>query len=104
MRIADAGRLLEAGSFGNLDNVPSVTIANFFAGDPNTRGGVRVAVRQMGDTQSSITVITGSGDNLSSQVRTYPAASVLSSPGSPSLLQEPIDPFGTVLASGVYVG
>jgi hypothetical protein len=62
---------------------------------------VRVAARDVnGDGKSDL--ITGSGDGESSRVRVYLSATVLGNP-APAADQE-LDPFGTTLANGVFVG
>lgn len=89
---------------GQLDTAYGNPIANFFvANDSLTRGGVRLAVKDIdGDDRADL--ITASGDNLSSRVRVYRGATIPQPNGvEPPLLQE-FDPFGLVLANGVFVG
>jgi uncharacterized delta-60 repeat protein len=74
-------------------------VANFFAGDSNNRGGVRVAVTAGAD--GSPQLVTGSGDGEAASVRVYTAAQARSG-GSPA---QTLDPFGgAALADGVFVG
>jgi len=76
-----------------------VNIADFFAGDPNNRGGVPVAVKNVGTAQAD--VIVGSGTGGGSLVTGYTGASVLSS-GAPA----PAFQFSAFddVTNGVYVG
>jgi hypothetical protein len=93
--------LLAAGSFTNLDEVGTAQLANFFAGDPGLRGGVRPALKDAdGDGQADL--IAGSGEGEASRVRVYRSANLLANP-TPAADQE-LDPFGAVLADGVFVG
>ena len=101
MRIVDGAKLLAVGSFPDLDRVAAtVQIANFFAGDPILRGGVRLAIGNV-DGDGKAELITGSGDLDASRVRVYRASTLLAS--GPNLDQE-IDPFGSILANGIFVG
>jgi hypothetical protein len=76
-------------------------LANFFFGDPNSRGGVRVAtVDADGDNKADVAV--GSGEGLPSQVRVY-FGKTIAPGGEPSGSQD-LDPFGQVLPGGVFVG
>ncbi len=89
---------------GQIDAAYGNPIANFFvANDSLTRGGVRLAVKDLdGDDRADL--ITSSGDNLPSHVRVYRGATIPQANGvEPPLLQE-FDPFGIVLANGVFVG
>jgi hypothetical protein len=78
-------------------------VANFFvAGDSQSRGGIRVAVKDA-DGDGRADLITGSGTGLAADVRVYLGRSFPAS-GEPSLSQD-IAPFGgATLADGVYVG
>jgi hypothetical protein len=76
-------------------------VLNFFFGNQALRGGVRVAAKEIG-VGNRDAVVVGSGQFQPSLVRVYTGF-------VPPLGQEPapfqdIDPFGTVLADGVYVG
>ena len=75
------------------------TVADFFAGDPNNRGGVRLAVKNLdGDARADLVV--GSGQGAGSHVTTYPGASLAG--GAPPAGQSfDADP-GFV--GGVFVG
>ncbi|QEL20259.1 FG-GAP-like repeat-containing protein [Limnoglobus roseus] len=87
-----------------LDAAYAKPVANFFvANDANSRGGVRVTVKDIdGDDRADL--VTASGDNLPSRVRVYRGSTVPQANGvEPPLLQE-FDPFGVTLANGVFVG
>jgi uncharacterized delta-60 repeat protein len=101
VRLFDGKALLAAGPFNNLDEVPAAQRANFFAGDTSLRGGVRVALRDA-DGNGTADLLTGSGEGEPSRVRVYTAGNLLANP-TPVADQE-IDPFGAVLADGVFVG
>lgn len=74
-------------------------VANFFAGDPTFRGGVRVAVKDVNqDDQPDLVVTPGEGGG--SSVRTYLGRDML---GNPSPAPTSVfDAFGS--SSGVFVG
>ena len=75
-------------------------IANFFAGDPNNRGGVPVAVKNLdGDTRADI--LTGAGAGANSVVTAYFGANVTSSATPPVAFT--LDPFPG-FTGGVFVG
>lgn len=96
-----SGALIAA---GQIDAAYANPVANFFvANDSLTRGGVRLAVKDLdGDDRADL--IAASGDNLPSRVRVYRGATVPQPNGvEPPTLQE-FDPFGLVLANGVFVG
>ncbi|OWK36578.1 Fibronectin type III domain protein [Fimbriiglobus ruber] len=74
-----------AGSFSSLDD-PSVAgagIADFFAGDPSSRGGIRVTVKNLdGDTKADLVV--GDGTGAGSTVTSYTGAAIAASGSSPA--------------------
>ncbi|MDB5309626.1 MAG: hypothetical protein JWO38_3828 [Gemmataceae bacterium] len=77
-------------------------LSNFFvAGNTADRGGVRVAAKDV-DGDNKADVVVGSGGGQPSRVRVYPGA-VFTGIGEPTTFQD-IDPYGAVLADGVYVG
>jgi autotransporter-associated beta strand protein len=87
----------------NLSN--GLVLNNFFAGNGNSRGGVRVAMRDMdGDARGDL--VTGSGTFEQSAIRVYSDAALSSAFGSSNEPSGPqvIDPFGAVLAGGVWIG
>ena len=85
----------------NLAAAQTTPVENFFFGDPNGRAGVRVAAKSNG-IGTRAEVVAATGRNLPSRVRVYtngtPVANV-----EPTPFQE-IDPYGRVMADGVYVG
>ena len=101
VRLFDGKALLGAAAFTNLDAVPAAQVANFFAGDPGLRGGVRLAMRD-DDGDGRVELAAGSGEGEASRVRVYTATNLAtnSTPG-PDL---ELDPFGAALATGVFVG
>ena len=103
VRIVDGADLMAAGNFGSLDSRPALTVANFFAGDVSTRGGIRISLRDF-DGDAKADLVTGSGDGVQSAVRLFSAAQLAANPANPSLAQPILDPFGAVLANGVFVG
>jgi subtilisin-like proprotein convertase family protein len=72
--------------------------ADFFAGDPTARSGVRVAVKQMGAGQPADLLV---GDGANNTFRVYSAASLQSGTPTPSLDQ---DLLPGVAVGGVFVG
>ncbi|HET6572450.1 MAG TPA: VCBS repeat-containing protein [Fimbriiglobus sp.] len=78
-----------------------ITFLDFFAFDPNSRNGVRVALRDIdGDRTADIVVGSGGG---SPRIKTY-AGGLSGGPGAPLQLQEFV-PFGEVFGRfGAWVG
>jgi hypothetical protein len=101
VRIVSGAGLIASQPVASLDSTPGISIANFFAGDSNTRGGVRVAIRDV-DKDAFADLVTGSGDNLPSDVRMY-RGTTLQTVAAPSPDQT-INPFNAVVAGGVFVG
>jgi hypothetical protein len=100
VRVFDGRALLAAAPFTNLDDIGSAQRANFFAGDSSLRGGVRVAFKDAtGDGR--VDLVTGSGEGEASRVRMYQSTTVLAGGGE---ADQTLDPFGAVLANGVFVG
>ncbi|OWK36574.1 beta strand repeat-containing protein [Fimbriiglobus ruber] len=83
--VNSAALLAAAGSFSTLDD-PSVAgagIADFFAGDPSNRGGIRVTVKNLdGDTKADLVV--GDGTGAGSTVTSYTGAAIAASGSSPA--------------------
>jgi hypothetical protein len=104
VRVADGKAVAFLGQNFSLDDPgrDALTIVNFFAGDPDSRGGIRVdAVDLDGDDKADL--VTGSGDDLPSEIRVYRGTDLLSNPGSP-LVAQSFDPFSQILTDGIYVG
>jgi uncharacterized delta-60 repeat protein len=92
------GRML---SEQNIAGAYANPVANFFFGDPNDRGGVRVAaVDADGDFKADLAV--GSGEGLPSHVRVYFGKSI-NDRGEPAQFQD-LDPYNQTLPGGVFVG
>ncbi len=102
VRIVDSTGLLAAGSFGSLDNpaVSKLTVSNFFAGDANTRGGIRVLGRDL-NADGAQDIITGSGTASGSKVIAYSGTTLLPNDAAPALLSFDAFPGFT---NGVFVG
>jgi hypothetical protein len=101
VRVFDGAALVAAVPFATLDVVPSARLADFFAGDAGLRGGVRVLLRGA-DGDGRADLVTGTGEGEPSRVRVYTAGNLLAN-STPAADQE-LDPFGAVLADGVFVG
>jgi uncharacterized delta-60 repeat protein len=100
VRVFDGAKLLAAGSFQNLDQIPQARLADFYAADASSRGGIRLAVGTVNGTKA---LLTGSGENEVAQVRVFTAPTLFGSI-TPSPDQT-LDVFGgAVLADGVFVG
>jgi uncharacterized delta-60 repeat protein len=101
VRVVSGKAMLTVGAFSSLDQLPgSGQIANFFAGDPASRGGVRVSLRDVdGDDKADLTV--GSGEGEAGKVQVFSAPSLVKPNPQPS---RTLDPFGTVLSDGAFVG
>jgi hypothetical protein len=98
--VFDGAKLLAAGSFQNLDQIPQAQLADFYASDASGRGGIRLAVGTVNGTKA---LLTGSGENEVAQVRVFTAPNLF---GSVTPSPDPaLDMFGgAVLADGVFVG
>ncbi len=84
-----SGRSLLAGT-------PAASLADFFAGDSQDRGGARVAIR-------GSDLFVGSGDGEPGSVRVYNSSTLRS--GNLANPDRQLDPFaGTILNGGVFVG
>jgi len=77
-----------------------VTVADFFAGDPAGRGGVRVAVKDL-DGDSRADLVTGAGDGAGARTDGYLGRTL--APGTTPPPAFAFDPFAAV-PGGVYVG
>jgi len=113
VRVVSGQELLTVPGLTDLDTAvpanPGLQIGNFFAGDPATRGGVPVAVKDV-DADNRADVVAASGENLEdfpalpSRVLVYLDQTVLGGSSTPAADQT-LDPFASAtLANGVYVG
>jgi hypothetical protein len=100
VRVFDGAKLLAAGSFQTLDEIPGAQSADFFAADSSSRGGIRPAV---GMVNGQSALITGSGEGDPAQVRVFTTPTLLGS-ANPAPDQT-LNVFGgTAVADGVFVG
>jgi len=103
VRIGDMAAILAAKNFGKFDDALGVVRSNFLVGDPNSRGGIRVAARDL-DGDNLADLVTGSGARLPSQVQVFRGSRLASLTSGVQTGDQVFDPFGAVLADGVYVG
>lgn len=83
-----------------LTNKQKVILADFFAGDPSTRGGVRVAAADLnGDGRAD--VLVGSGENTGSRLIVYPGQTVQPSQTPSAMLDFEFFPG---YRGGIFVG
>ncbi|OWK36657.1 Flagellar hook-length control protein FliK [Fimbriiglobus ruber] len=103
VRAVDPAVLLAAGSFSTLDDaaVSTAGVADFFAGDPTSRGGVRVAVADL-DGSNQASLVVGSGAGVAAAVTTYTGKAILANPASPTADFD-LDPLPG-FSGGVFVG
>ncbi len=88
-------------SGADLVNGTQTQVANFFAGDPNNRGGIRLVFKEIEGDQFA-DIVTASGTDTSPQVTTY--AGIDAPPdGLPTELGS-FTPFATSFTGGVFVG
>ena len=104
VRVIDGAQLLAAPGVTTLDaavaTTPSLQIGNFFAGNGSSRGGVRVAVKDL-DGDSKLDLLAGAGEGDGSTVTGYAGSSFPTS-GTPTVLfSNEIFPGFT---NGVFVG
>ncbi|QDU19647.1 DUF4394 domain-containing protein [Urbifossiella limnaea] len=87
----------------NLAN--GLVLNNFFAGDLNRRGGLRVAVVDL-DADGRADLVTGSGTGEASSVRVYsgPALAAAFGTSSEPGVNQVLDPFSAGVPGGVWVG
>ncbi|OWK37627.1 Flagellar hook-length control protein FliK [Fimbriiglobus ruber] len=83
-----------------LDN-QQTTIADFFAGDPSNRNGVRVAAKNL-DGSDQAGVVVGPGSGAGTTVTAYTGQALTTSPNSPASLFD-FTPSG-IASDGVFVG
>ena len=104
VRAVDGKATLALTSLTSLDDIPpaGVQLNNYFAGSPDTRGGVRLTTRDI-DGDDLADIVAGSGDNLPSSVLIYRGANLLNNP-TPTADQT-IDPYASaIMPNGVFVG
>ncbi len=102
VRVVSGKQVILAAPFPNLDIVPQVQIGNFFAGDPNATGGVRVTMKKLNPADGApADVVTGSGVGSGTLVTSYTANQILSNV-TPSPLWQFEDLPGQSI--GVFVG
>jgi hypothetical protein len=94
--------VLQAGGYSPTPPTPgNAVLANFFSGDPNTRGGIRVATKDL-DGDGIADILTGDGTGVGTTVRTYLGSPGLQ-PGSAPAVNWEFAAFPG-LTTGVYVG
>jgi subtilisin-like proprotein convertase family protein len=76
-----------------------VPLADFFAGDPSSRGGVRVAVKDL-DGDPFADILAADGDGQFATIRMYNGVSLLGNPEPPFSEFDAFNPF----TGGVFVG
>ncbi|MBX9627697.1 MAG: hypothetical protein K2X82_28115 [Gemmataceae bacterium] len=89
--------LTYAATLANPEAAKAGPLANFFAFDPNQRGGVRVAVKRV-DGEDRGDLVVGSGDGATGAVRVYRGLAI----GAGNTQDLPFG--GGALATGVFVG
>lgn len=99
VRAFDATVLL-TGQFDTTDP-NEAQIANFFAGDPENRGGVRVSVKEL-DGDSRADILVGLGTGAGSRVTAYAGTSVVAEAEPTELFA--FDAFDAPPTGGIYVG
>jgi len=109
VRVASGKALLSVAGLSTLDAAiasnSAVQIANFNAGDANSRGGVRVTSRDL-DMDNRADLVVGSGDGLGASMLLYKGTNILANGNAPTVTpDQTITPFGgAALANGVFVG
>jgi hypothetical protein len=91
-------RTVVSGQASSVDTIP--VVANFFAGDPNSRGGVRVAVKSL-DADGRADLLAGSGTGAGSRLTAYLGKSLPVDGSPPEQLS--FDAFPG-FAGGIFVG
>lgn len=100
VRVADGFALLQAGNFGSLDLRLDLQIGNFFAGDPNSRGGIHVASKDL-DGDDLADVVTGAGPGAGTTVTGFAGSGISGNATPPTILSFEAYPG---LDIGVFVG
>jgi hypothetical protein len=79
-------------------------LANFFGGDVNQRGGIRVSLKDV-DADRLLDLVVGSGEGFQTGVTTYLSKNLPASGQGTPAVNQVFDPFGiSNLANGIYVG
>jgi hypothetical protein len=86
---------------GNVNGAYGAPVTNFFFGDGNSRGGVRVASADV-DGDGRADLLTASGENLPAQVGVYLGKNITST--TPAIDQSLTVFGGAALPGGVFVG
>jgi predicted outer membrane repeat protein len=84
----------------SLLNNQYVNLANFFGGDPNSRGGIRMAVKDL-DSDNRADLVVGSGSGAGSRVTAYLGKNIAPAGTPPNTLD--FDSFAG-FTGGVFVG
>ena len=79
----------------------AVQVANFFAGDPETRGGIRVTTKDL-DADAKADIVTGTGPGGGARVTVYIGAET--PPDGVPPVRFDFDPFLGLNVDGVFVG
>ncbi len=85
VRVVDPAILIADGGVVSLDDPAAqvAQLANFFAGDPNNRGGIRVAVAHL-DSSNKAELVVGAGQGDGSNVTAYTAGAITANPARPA--------------------
>jgi hypothetical protein len=84
-----------------LNSSQETTLGDFFAGDVNSRGGIRVATKDL-NADGRSDVIVGSGENSGTRVAAYNAVFLTPTGGTPPALLS-LD-FSQRFDGGLFVG
>jgi hypothetical protein len=98
--VIDGAKLLAAGPFQSLDDIPQTHSADFFPSDASSRGGIRPAV---GIYNGQPALLTGSGESDPARVLVFTTPTLFGSINpSPDLHRDVFN--GAPLTEGVFVG
>lgn len=100
VRIADGMSLINGVVFGLPDSPATSELANFFAGDTNSRGGIRLAAKDL-DGDNLADIVAGAGTGAGSLVTTYLGKTITPTETPPVFTQLEAFPG---FAGGVFVG
>ena len=104
VRVVSGRSLLAAGPFADLDGIAGqAVVSDYFAGDPSTRGGVRVAFWDAdGDGRGE--VVTETGTPAAPDVRSYSTAGLFGNPAAPAVYQDLDTLLDVSLFGAAFVG